>query len=253
MRSSSRNGKTDNLLAYAEAQDIPVYYGELPLTQSLSVCANGKSYIAIDPEQVASSADGRVKIAHELGHCKTGSFYTRYSKADVLEKHEYRADKWAVHRLMPLAELEEAVRRGYTEPWQLAEYFDVTEAFVHRALDLYAREGGAAAPQEELPAEENAPYAAARPQDETLPPPGLLQPVSPQPEEPPVPTEAAAVEAGASACQAASKEAVPAQGDVPITTLGQLLRYMVDCEGRRGARKTAARRVNIDIQGERKK
>ena len=43
-------------------------------------------------------------FAHELGHCETGSFYNRYAKLDVRQQHENRADKWAIRRLVPMAE-----------------------------------------------------------------------------------------------------------------------------------------------------
>ena len=143
MLNSSRNEKAgnDNLIAYAESENIPVFYGNIPLTKSMSVNHNGKSYIAIDPNLVESSADGKVKIAHELGHCETGSFYTRHSPLDVLEKHEYRADKWAAHRLIPPESLADAIKDGYTEPWQLAEKFDVTEEFIRRTIYIYQCEG----------------------------------------------------------------------------------------------------------------
>ena len=143
MLNSSRNEKAenDNLIAYAESKNIPVFYGNIPLTKSMSVHHNGKSYIAIDPNLIESSADGKVKIAHELGHCETGSFYTRHSPLDVLEKHEYRADKWAAHRLIPPESLADAIKDGYTEPWQLAEKFDVTEEFIRRTIYIYQCEG----------------------------------------------------------------------------------------------------------------
>lgn len=143
MLNSSRNEKAenDNLIAYAESENIPVFYGNIPLTKSMSVHHNGKSYIAIDPNLVESSADGKVKIAHELGHCETGSFYTRHSPLDVLEKHEYRADKWAAHRLIPPESLADAIKDGYTEPWQLAEKFEVTEEFIRRTIYIYQCEG----------------------------------------------------------------------------------------------------------------
>lgn len=141
MRSLSRTEKIDSLIEYADSEEIPIYYGRLPHTQSLSIYSNEKCYIAIDPMEIKSAADGKVKLAHELGHCETCSFYSRSSPADVLERHEHRADKWAVHHLIPLEEYQEAISKGYTEVWQLAEYFDVTEDFIRRTDYLYRCEG----------------------------------------------------------------------------------------------------------------
>lgn len=135
------NGENDSLIAYAEAEGIPVFYGNIPFSKSMSVWYNNRAYIAIDPSLVESSADGKVKIGHELGHCQTGSFYTRWSPVDVLEKHEYRADKWAAHKLIPPETLQRVMREGYTELWQIAERLDVTECFVERAIGIYQNEG----------------------------------------------------------------------------------------------------------------
>lgn len=138
---SVKNEKDDNLIIFAESKGIPVFYGNIPNTCSMSLCRGRKTYIAIDPSLIESSADGRVKIAHELGHCETSSFYTRNSPSDVMEKHEYRADKWAAHKLIPPDDIRRLIQEGYTEPWQMAEQLDVTESFVRRALYIYESEG----------------------------------------------------------------------------------------------------------------
>ena len=50
---------------------------------------------------------------------------------------EYRANKWAIKKLAPKDEMEEAMKNGYTEIWQLAEYFGITEDMVKYALWVY--------------------------------------------------------------------------------------------------------------------
>ena len=67
----------------------------------------------------------------------TGSFYNKYAACDVRKKHENRADKWAIEKLIPEDELNEAFSCGYTEQWELAEFFDVSEDFMHKALHWY--------------------------------------------------------------------------------------------------------------------
>lgn len=141
MRNSSKNENDINPIDYADQHGITVYYGEIPLCESMSVCKGETCYIAIDPLCIRSMADGRVKAAHEVGHCETGSFYARSSPADVRGRHEYRADKWAVHYLIPPDKLQEALNDGYTDTWELAEQFDVTEEFVQRAVYIYQCEG----------------------------------------------------------------------------------------------------------------
>lgn len=126
-----------NLYRLAESENIPVYCFDLPLTRSMSVCNNELCAIAMDPFALESTAQEKVLLGHELGHCITGSFYNRYSDFDIRAKHEHRADKWAIKKLVPKDELEEAVAHGITEPWDLAEYFDVTEDFIKKAVKLY--------------------------------------------------------------------------------------------------------------------
>ena len=84
-----------------------------------------------------TEAQERTQLAHEIGHCETGSFYSRYVKVDSRQRHENRADKWAIHKLIPSDRLNEAVSQGHTEIWELAEYFEVTEDFMRKAVCYY--------------------------------------------------------------------------------------------------------------------
>lgn len=109
---------------------------------AMSQCYDNKNYIiGIDEKKIDGQADLKVKLAHELGHCKTGSFYNRYSKLDVIGKHERRADTWAANKLIPVSKIKKAFQEGDTEAWQLAERFEVTQQFVERAIQIYKDKG----------------------------------------------------------------------------------------------------------------
>lgn len=126
------------LYQLADAEHIPVYSFDLPQTHSLSLMNDdGSCAVAIDPFRLNSTKDEKIRLAHELGHCVTGSFYNRYSDFDIKAKSEYRADKWAIKKLIPKDELQAAFEQGYTEPWDLAEYFNVTEEFIIKAVNYY--------------------------------------------------------------------------------------------------------------------
>ena len=129
--------KLNELYTLAQDENINVYCFDLPMTHSMSVCSNGKSYVALDPFTFNSSAEEIYFLAHELGHCLTGSFYNRFSEIDIRAKHELRADKWAIKKLIPKDELMYAFEHGVIEPWDLAEYFDVTEDFILKAVEYY--------------------------------------------------------------------------------------------------------------------
>jgi Zn-dependent peptidase ImmA (M78 family) len=133
--------ETSRIYDIAEENNIEIIYTSLPLTKCMSM-QRGKDeyYIGIDPEYITSSADERVKLAHDVGHCVTGSFYNRYSPLDLRGKHEYRADSWAIKELIPLDELKKVMKQGCEDIWELAEYFNVTEDFIRKAFAFYEQE-----------------------------------------------------------------------------------------------------------------
>ena len=126
------------LYQLADAEHIPVYSFDLPQTHSLSLMNNdGSCAVAIDPFGLNSTKDEKIRLAHELGHCITGSFYNRYSEFDIMAKSEHKAEKWAIKKLVPEDELQNAFKQGIVEPWNLAEYFNVTEDFIIKAVNYY--------------------------------------------------------------------------------------------------------------------
>ena len=141
IKSSKNEPRTSSLIdLYCFAQDNDVDVDWVPMEQAASLSVelpDGCACIAIDPWKMWTLAEETVALGHELGHCMTGSFYNRFAKRDVIQKHENHADKWAIEKLIPVEELDEAVVRGHTELWDLAEYFDVTEEFMRKAVCWY--------------------------------------------------------------------------------------------------------------------
>ena len=130
--------KLDELYEIAESENIDIYSAALPLTKSASIMDDELNcYIGIDYEQISTTSDEKMHLAHEIGHCIKGAFYNRHSKLDLISKHEYSADKWACENLLPKDEMEAAFRKGYVEVWQIAEYFDVPERLVKKALWIH--------------------------------------------------------------------------------------------------------------------
>ncbi len=127
----------NRLFQIAQDAGITVEYCSIPRNESISVQDDAGNFVLMDYGLIASGAKERTHLAHELGHCETGSFYNRYSGLDVRQKHENRADKWAIEQLIPKDRLDQAVAEGYTDLWQLAEYFDVSEDFMKKAVCWY--------------------------------------------------------------------------------------------------------------------
>ena len=129
---------TLDLYQLAEDSGIPVFALSAPESGSFCIQTDRRCYVAMDYGILLESAAEKVHLAHELGHCCTGSFYSRWTAYDLRQKHENTADRWAISQLIPPDALADAVAAGCTELWQLAEHFGVTEAFMRKAACLYA-------------------------------------------------------------------------------------------------------------------
>lgn len=126
------------LYQIAEQDNIVVDCMDLSSIPSLSLKdENGDCYIALDPFKLESSADEKYKLAHELGHCKTGCFYNRCCLYEIRERYEWRAEKWAIKKLVPKDELQQCHERGIVETWEIAEILNLPEKLVRKAMEYY--------------------------------------------------------------------------------------------------------------------
>ena len=126
------------LYSLASGQNIAVLRYPMKENGSMSLMEpDGTCYIGMDDRVLDGGTQERMHLGHELGHCMTGSFYSRHTAVDSRQRHENRADKWSVRRLIPKPALDAAIAEGYTERWQLADYFGVTEDLIKKAVCLY--------------------------------------------------------------------------------------------------------------------
>ena len=129
--------ETIRLYHLAEANGIPVLYLALPECGSLCMpLAGGAGAVGMDLRW-PSPADERVHMAHELGHCLTGSFYNRDAALELRQKLENRADRRAVDVLLPPAEDAAALAQGGPGRAPLGARGCVTEDFARKAVCLY--------------------------------------------------------------------------------------------------------------------
>lgn len=84
-------------------------------------------------------------LAEELGHHYTTPIDLFKASPHLQERYERRALQWAAYELVPLHRLVRAWQRGIRSVWDLAEYLNVTEAFLRRALELYEAQYGVCA------------------------------------------------------------------------------------------------------------
>ena len=83
----------------------------------------------------------REQLAHEIGHCATNSFYNEETPCVTRGRCEQRAYTWQVHTLVPIRSLKAALKKGCNEVWMLAEYFNVSEDLIRKAIEIYKQEG----------------------------------------------------------------------------------------------------------------
>ena len=127
-----------NLYDLARQQNIEVLTYPMPQNASMSVMLeDGVCVIGMDKSVRDGGVQERVHLSHELGHCVTGSFYNIHAAVDCRQRHENRANKWAIQALIPVEQLDDAIAEGCTEVWELAERFQVTEDFIRKAVCFY--------------------------------------------------------------------------------------------------------------------
>ena len=99
---------------------------------------DGKYYgIFLDFTKIRSTRLLRSVCCHEMGHVATGALHKVDSPYELSGRSEYRASRWMAENCLPCEEFRQAFAAGYTEPWQLAEYFDLPEADIKNALSYW--------------------------------------------------------------------------------------------------------------------
>lgn len=136
------------LYELAQREKIEVYSYNLPENiAGLIVCNNDIKGIAIN-KNIRSPKEEKCILAEELGHYFTSAGDLRlhktrdYSKAIEISRQERRARKWAVERLIRIQDFIEAFKAGCQNKYEVAEFLDVTEAFLDEAIRIYNEKYG---------------------------------------------------------------------------------------------------------------
>lgn len=104
---------------------------------------DGAEYaVFLDFSQIRSTRLLRGICCHEMCHVATGALHRAMSPFEQAQRSEYRANRYAAQHFLTEKAFRRAFREGYTEAWQLAEYFDLPEQDVKRALDYWVHARG---------------------------------------------------------------------------------------------------------------
>lgn len=126
-----------DMIRLAQDYGITVEYCNLPKNKSMSVQDDGGDFILMDYSLIRSGPRERVHLGHEIGHCVRGAFYEPHAPLEVRRKCENAADRWFIEKIIPKDSYQKALESGYTEIWELAEHFNVTEDFIRKAACWY--------------------------------------------------------------------------------------------------------------------
>ena len=109
---------------------------ECPLQENSCMSLARGGIVAVDRSRFATQREEVTALIHEEGHFNSGAFYVPYSPYLVKEQAEYRADKAAVLKRIPLVELVREIRCGFSV-WEIADHFNVEPSFIWRAYTIY--------------------------------------------------------------------------------------------------------------------
>lgn len=125
----------DDLYDLADRQGHEIIYTSLPQTKSVAIYDRERCTIGMDTGLHGHEETER--LAHELGHCETGTFYGSESDPTTRARCEYKANRWAYGHLVPFDDLIEAMRSGCRNVWDLAEHFDLSQETMQKILSSY--------------------------------------------------------------------------------------------------------------------
>ena len=128
--------------AYCESHQVDVIpFSKAP--RAGTTIRDGEYYaIFLDFTKIKSARLLKGICYHELGHAATGALHKVSSPFELVERSEYRANRWAAEHFLTVEEFREAFASGYRELWQLAEFFDLPEDDIRNALVYWTQRRG---------------------------------------------------------------------------------------------------------------
>lgn len=113
-----------------------IIYGDFHETLSLS----SQGYIGLDYSLMHSPKEGKVHLATQRAYCRNGDYYNQHTDPVIRRQCAARSQKSAFADLLDHTKIMEAVAAGCTEPYQIAEFYNLPEEFAYRAC-FYDRNG----------------------------------------------------------------------------------------------------------------
>lgn len=134
--------KLSHFYNYCKQNNVDIIaYRDMP-SEGVTMRIGSDYAIFLDIARIHSLRAFRGICVHELGHTATGALHKVSSPFELVERSEYRANRWAAEHFLTADDFRCAFAAGYTEPWHLAEYFDLPEQDVKNALTYWSERRG---------------------------------------------------------------------------------------------------------------
>ena len=104
---------------------------------------DGTKYaVFLDFSQIPTTRLLRGVCCHEMSHVATGALHKVSSPYELVERSEYRANRYMAQKFLTAEAFQEAFDAGCRELWQLAEWFDLPQEDVERAYRYWTERRG---------------------------------------------------------------------------------------------------------------
>lgn len=109
--------------------------------EAATIEIRGNYAVFVDFFKCTTVKEQKSKLCHEYGHCATGATHQLASPYQLIEQHEFRANKKAALTFLPPQEFKTAFENGIHQTWELAEWFDLPEEQVVKIWAYYLKNG----------------------------------------------------------------------------------------------------------------
>lgn len=131
--------KFEKLIQEAEDNGVHVYDFDLGWEELEGLYIDGNVALST---KIETSERKACILAEELGHHYTtvGNILDQNDVGN--RKQERKARAWAYEKMIPLNSIKKAIKKGFCETWEIAEFLEVDEKFLKEAIKHYEEVDG---------------------------------------------------------------------------------------------------------------
>ena len=127
----------NNIYKKIEENNIKVFPFGVNDIKAVTIEADGKYGVFVNKQEISDSDEEFCVLAHEYGHCISGSTHKPSSNLDIISRHEYRANRRAILEFLPVEKIKIAIQSGCQTLYEISKFVDMPEEFVFKAIQHY--------------------------------------------------------------------------------------------------------------------